>query len=61
MYGFIFNLEKPWEGAEEYQELVRVLGFAAGSLNSNPTPEEREAYDKVAKACAAFINLSQKQ
>lgn len=50
------TMAKPWDSPKEYKQLVKLLGFAAGSIEeANTSPEMEKAYKDLATMCAFYI------
>lgn len=59
----MFDMNSVWNTPKEYNELVKVLGFAAGSMENaeNTSAEMQKAYEDVAKMCQFFLNVYEKK
>lgn len=50
------SMNKLWDTPKEHKQLVKLLGFAAGSIEeAETTPEMEKAYKDVAAMCAFYI------
>ena len=50
------TMNTPWNTPKEYNQLVKLLGWAAGSIEEgNTNPEIEKAYSDLASMCALYI------
>lgn len=50
------TMVKPWNTPKEYKQLVKLLGWASGSMEkAESTPEMEKAYKDLATMCAFYI------
>lgn len=56
------SMAKPWDSPKEYKQLVKLLGWAAGSMEeAESTPEMEKAYKDLASMCAQYIKTYERK